>query len=343
MDTVNNNHAIDIKRQESQTNINNCDSKKVPLRIEKIIIVALAVLAGICLVAGAVVITSLFLPYAAFTAAALLAFKIATIVTGIAIATLSLVQFLNYIAPKLPRPLAVVANVIHAFITEVFSIIVMSACYFVDMQKRNPKAEEINKDQQPILLIHGLYHNSSAWIEFKNRLNVNGLQNVFTINLGNTFGSIDEHVEKVKSMVDHISQLTGRKDITLIGHSMGGLVASKFALNAEETEVTDIVTIGSPLGGTCIAKYVGIGKSVKEMRTGSDFIKDLSQKIANQTRINFFHIAATTDELVPSWSALPENSKGKKLLIPNLGHVGILYSKRVFDPIIDHIKARIKV
>ena len=249
------------------------------LRIKKIALFTLAVLVGTLAIAGSLVIAAAFLPYAAFAAGAFTAFKVIAAITGIAAGTFALTQVLDYLAPKLPRPLAAVANSIHAAITEIFALITMSALYFVNLEKTNPKKVEHN-NQQPILLIHGLVHNSSAWIEYRKRLKDANVGPVFTINLGNPFGSIDGHAEKVKGMVAEIQRITGRKDIMLVGHSMGGLVASKFALDlaTEETRVTDIVTIGSPLKGTPLAKLIRFGKDIKEMGKGSAYVRDLSEK-----------------------------------------------------------------
>lgn len=329
--------AINMKQSDIVMNKRPKDRSGGDVRIKKIVFIALA---AAFVVSGATALTAAFLPYTAFAAGALLVFKVIGIITGIAIGIFVLAKALDLIAPKLPRPLALVANYIHASITEMFSLLAMSACYFVNLEKRNPKIVEGN-NQKPILLIHGLYHNSSAWIEYIGQLKAAHVGPVFTINLGNPFGSIHSHAEKIKKMVAEIQRITGRKDIMLVGHSMGGVVASTFALDwaTKDTLVTDIVTIASPLDGSSVAHYIGYGKSVRETRTGSDHITDLSDKICQQTKINFFHIASKTDQLVPAWSAaLPKNKRAKHLIFPNLGHCALLYSKAVIDPIIDYYK-----
>ncbi len=243
---------------------------------------------------------------------------------------------------KLLRPITLLAHFIHAVIAEVFSLFMASVCYLINLEKRNPKVAKVT-DKRPILLVHGLYHNSSGWWMFKKRLKTAHIGPVFTINLGNPFSSISEHAEKVKKMVAEIQAITKRKDIVLIGHSMGGLVATKFALDlaTEDTKVTDVITIGTPLKGSKMAKYLGFGKSVKEMHVQSLFIKDLNHSMIEQKKINFFHIASKMDVLVSLSSALfPENKKAKHLVIPNLGHIGQLYSKSVINPIIDYYKNR---
>ncbi len=340
-----NDHVIVKAKQPDFLGKEQPHKKRNEVIIRKIILITLAVLLAVCLVSGMIAFTATFLPYFTFAAGALVAFKVLAVITGVALGTFALSQMLNFIASKLPRPLQVAANAIHAAIIEIFSLIALSASYLIDLEKSNPKKIE-GIDQQPILLIHGLYHNSSAWIEYRKCLTKANIGPVFTINLGHPFSSINDHAKKVKLRVEEIQKITGRKDIMLIGHSMGGVVASKFAIQwaQDGTHVTDIITIGSPLKGSTLANYIGIGKEVQEMRKGSAFIKDLSEKICKQTDIKFFHIAAEMDELVPTCSALlPENIKAKRLNISNLGHVGLLYSKDVIDPIIDYYKNRPEV
>ena len=335
-----------IARNVILSNINANDDQKdksgADLRIKKIVYVALGTLAALFLLTGILALTAVFLPYMTFAAVATTIFKVVAIVTAVIFGIAALTKAFDYVAPKLPRPLRIVADRIHANLTEMFAVLTMAACYFVDLEKQNPKSVEGN-NQIPILLIHGLYHNSSAWIEYRKQLNDAKLGPIFTINLGNPFDSIDVYAQRVRDMVANIQRITGLKDIVLIGHSMGGVVATKFALEfaTEETKVTDIITIGSPLKGTSIAKYFGWGKGVREMRKGSDYLTVLNDKILAQAKINFFHIASETDALVPIWSSLPqENENTKHLKISNIGHTALLLTSDVINPIIDYYKNR---
>lgn len=336
---ITNDVVIEVKLPDFFERDSQKDKFGVDLRIKKIVFILLA---AACVVSGTIALTAGFLPFTAFAVSAFTVFKAVSIITGIAIGIFIFTKTLDFLSPKLPRPLSTVVNHVHSAITEIFSLLAATACYFVDLEKLNPKSVEGNP-QQPILLIHGLYHNSSAWIEYLRQFKDSDVGPVFTINLGNPFSSLTTHAEEVQKMVAEIQKITGRKDIMLVGHSMGGIVASKFALDfaTEDTVVTDIVTIGSPLKGTAISKYAGLGKSVKEMHKGSNHTLELSKKILMQSKIRFFHIASETDMLVPSWTALfPENEGAKRLSFPNLGHTALLYTKAVIDPIIDYYKNR---
>ena len=173
---------------------------------------------------------------------------------------------------------------------------------------------------QPILLVHGYLFNSCIWYFQKKWLQKLLQRPIYTIDLGNPFLSIEEYVQKVKQSIEKIGT-----DLVLIGHSMGGLI-NILAAN-EHNLVRDVITIATPLEGTPIA-YFGWGKNAQEMRPQSVLIQKVQNILETNSKIRVFHIAAQCDEIVlPGISA-----KGKKhphYVIEDLGHLGVLYSKRV--------------
>jgi predicted alpha/beta hydrolase family esterase len=309
------------------------------LRIKKIVLAALAFLTTAFIVSTVFVLASLVLPAVVFPVAFVL-FKVVAIINAVAFGIFGIAKLLNVLAPKLPRPLEIAANAVHAFITETFSLLFVLPLYAINPVKENP--DQIDKNQKPILLVHGLYFNSSIWMYYRHILNKSEVGSVFTINLGNPCGSIEEHSLKVKEKMAEIQKITGQSDIMLVGHSMGGLVALNCALNHKETnqsKITDVVTIGSPLQGTHIAK-IACGKAANEMRRYSEFTNQLVQKVLDDQSCNYFHIGTETDELVIPYesSLLLENKKARRLKVSNLGHAGIMLSDQIIDEVIDFYK-----
>lgn len=249
-----------------------------------------------------------------------------------------------------------IALLVTGYVTEFFSFLAMSALYFIPLKAFDPKEKEIVKDpsgkaeQKPILLVHGLFHNSSGWFYHKHKLNKAGFKNVFTVNLGAIPNkSIPEYAEVLKKRVNEIRSITGRDDIDFVGHSMGGLVSSYFALNmAEEsgTQVDKIVTLNSPILGTKMHIFAP-GPCVRNMSNRSDFVKNLSQKIKSSPKTRFFHFSSKADLLVrPYFSTLniKDKSEIKSLspksthICPNLGHTGILFSGTASRIIVDQLR-----
>ena len=122
----------------------------------------------------------------------------------------------------------------------------------------------------------------------------------------------------------------------LMGHSMGGLVCSWFATKlADPGKVTDVITIGSPLKGTHVAR-IAIGPSGSEMRYQSHFVHELEREILENQEIRFYHIGTQTDQLViPQTSSWIGDSLDRQFVVDDLGHVSLLFSPRIFKKIVE--------
>jgi triacylglycerol esterase/lipase EstA (alpha/beta hydrolase family) len=211
------------------------------------------------------------------------------------------------------------------------------------MMHKNPKTkEEINPNETPILMIHGFSNSSSSWFYHHKRLKEAGHKNLFTINLGDPRLSIEEdYAKKVDEMVQEIKRLTGRNDIVLVGHSMGGLVAIEWRQNyAVGTEVKNIVTLGTPHDGTKMAHLtLGLSKCGKEMLPDSDLIKRQQEVAATDTETEYLRIRSRADHtIIPEhsayWGSAP---KTEIVTLDATGHGGMLFSDTVGDILVSHL------
>lgn len=192
----------------------------------------------------------------------------------------------------------------------------------------------------PVLLVHGYMHSSSAWHFIRRRLEAEGIR-TYTINLGSPFNSISkDFAHKVKEKALKIAKDSGRDDLLLVGHSMGGLVSSEYATTlAPPGTVKGVVTLGSPMKGSKSAK-IPPGRCAKEMHHHSPFVKALDAKVQNALGITFFNFSSKTDLLVR-----PIKMSGlhaKHILsheFRSCGHMTYLYSPEVADSIFRCYKA----
>jgi pimeloyl-ACP methyl ester carboxylesterase len=137
--------------------------------------------------------------------------------------------------------------------------------------------------------------------------------------------------EKIRSVRD----LTGKNDVILIGHSMGGLVARRYRQTYAEKDgikVRAIATLGTPLAGTPVA-YLGawIAPAPKQMLPGSSFI-DGQQNWAGTEKdsTEYLHIGSNADLLVPEDYAVDGHEKNMtSLSVSDTGHVGLTMSEKV--------------
>jgi triacylglycerol lipase len=226
-----------------------------------------------------------------------------------------------------------VLNWIRASVIEAFSFPLYMTLSLCSSREKECYSK---KGSQPILLVHGYCHDSSAWFYLKRRLKNAGLGPIYSLNLGHPLSSIRDHAKQVQSYAEEIRRKTGFKHLTLIGHSMGGLVSSYYATHmARKGIVSDLITIGSPLAGTRMAR-LGWGPSAREMQPGSSFLTELQQSMAECTATRFYHIGSSVDWLIiPAESAFPKTTPGhRRCAFDNIGHLTLLYSPRVASQLI---------
>lgn len=237
-----------------------------------------------------------------------------------------LIQFFNALSPAWPKFLERAMHWLYAMSFEgpaVLGAIALRTAWSLFPRKMG------KEKGRPILLVHGYLHNCTAWVYHRPALVKRGLGPIYSINLKNLFFPLSDYVEQLRSKIEEIQKETGQKEITLIGHSMGGLISAAYATREGVDHVPQVITIGSPLKGTRLAP-LGIGANAKEMRCGSPFLMELQQKMASCSSSKFYHIATETDQIVlPFSSALFGRNGENQFTFADLGHLSLLFSPRV--------------
>src|SRR3990167_10232137 len=212
-------------------------------------------------------------------------------------------------------------------------------CIFLSFFKKFSKnLNRYNKDNIPILFIHGYMHHSVVFLYMIKTIKKAGYNSIFTINLNKPFSSIEVFSQEMKIKVTEIKKNTNSNKIHIIAHSMGGVVAAYYALFLDKEESIDkLITICSPLNGT-YAAFAGAGKCAYEMRKNSIFINNLNKKILEDNSINFYHIATKTDQLIiPYKSALTNKKLKKEFIFDGIGHAKILFTKKVVLKVLEFL------
>ncbi len=248
-------------------------------------------------------------------------------------ALLGVVKILKSAASFFPYALNRIVCWLHSIAFEVVSIAVIFAMRpfgIFGWGKRRCGSE----NGRPILLIHGYLQNATNWTFLKRTLCRRGFGPIYALNLSHPFRSIRDYAELVSQKAAEIAQETKRNDLTLIGHSMGGLVSAWYAAKiAEPGKVTDVITIGSPMNGTKLAA-IAIGPNGREMEYGSDFVQKLQKECLQNDKIRFYHIASKSDQIVfPYSSALTGLHPEREYLVDDIGHMTLILSFRVAEKI----------
>jgi triacylglycerol esterase/lipase EstA (alpha/beta hydrolase family) len=260
--------------------------------------------------------------------------SIGALLVALILGFFALLKILNRLAPDLPPFLVRPIHWVHALTFELFAF---AAVAILRLVPRKESAQGSGK--RPILLVHGYCNHGSVWAYLQPLLAKLRVGPVYTINLGHPFRSIREYAEHIQAKAAAIRSETNEPHLILIGHSMGGLVSAFYATKmAPENSVTDVITLGAPLGGTHMAR-LALGPNGKEMRRASTFVQELKTLIQSKPGIRFFHLGTRTDQLIfPSESAILGNDPSREFVLEDIGHASLLFSPRVAAKITEWLK-----
>lgn len=188
---------------------------------------------------------------------------------------------------------------------------------------------------RPIILLHGYAMNRANFLPLAHRLVGAGLGPVLGFEYW-TLGSTAAAARRLGRFVDVVCSATGAESVDLVGHSMGGIVGRYYVcLAAGHERVRNLVTIGSPHGGTESSMF-GFGRPTTELLPGSNTLQRLAAaRTPDGTRVTA--IWSRGDALVPG-SRQARIRGGDEIVYDDLGHVSMLFSRRVARDVIERLR-----
>jgi hypothetical protein len=184
---------------------------------------------------------------------------------------------------------------IRALGLDIIAVIVLIPTSLISVKKfwdpKNVSHRNVDPDKPVVLMIHGFLGRSNHWIYHRQKLVNNNIKNVFTVDLGSPFHTVEEYAAVVDERLKEMRKiLPNNQKVILVCHSMGGLVADaykKLYAEASNTEILDTITIGTPLSGTPVA-YVAapFSRAARQMLPSSDFSQHRTMKASRRYEDN---------------------------------------------------------
>ena len=183
-------------------------------------------------------------------------------------------------------------------------------------------------EKTPVIFVHGLYHNHTAWYLYLRWFRRWGWSHVTTVNMRGKLKSIHEFARILAAEVEKVLAESQSERVDLVGQSMGGLVIRAYLTeDSALSKVRRVVTLGSPHGGSKLA-VLGWGEAVREMIPGSAFLDSLNQGVQIPQEGRFYAIYTIVDNMVlPNESTKLAWDGVKNIETGIVNHVGLAYSK----------------
>jgi triacylglycerol esterase/lipase EstA (alpha/beta hydrolase family) len=186
------------------------------------------------------------------------------------------------------------------------------------------------RDQRTVVLVHGYLANRSSLMPLGAYLRLCGVERVLHFDYPSSRG-IEPSARALGAFLR--KNVRGGR-IDLVCHSLGGVVARVYLQELGGARRVDrCVTLGTPHRGTYNAYWVA-SRVGRELRPDSRLLARIEASRARAERVRFTSIVAGSDNIV-----VPRVFAGGEDLVhlPDLGHVGMLFSPRVFSVVADRL------
>jgi len=176
----------------------------------------------------------------------------------------------------------------------------------------------------PILFIHGFGGGKYEYKPVIKFLNNNGDHKCYEFVYKEKFGQsslkiIAEHLHKY--VAEHIAE----PKLDIVAISQGGIIARYYISNYSDKKIDKCVTLCTPHSGSLVA-YFGFLPGIKELRPGSQLLKNLDTKKAE-----YYAVYNPFDLFVfPGWKAKLNCAKENKKIYSAL-HQFTFWNKRTLN------------
>lgn len=176
---------------------------------------------------------------------------------------------------------------------------------------------------RPIILVPGYGLNRLSFIILKRYLQYKGYPWVWSINHPVRKDDIPAFAEALDQQIRWYCHYTKSPDVTVIGHSMGGIV-SALAIQNHQSPIAKLITLGTPWKGTKMHIF-GIGKHVRQLAPLHPIITEIKVP-------SIPHLAIWTKQdwiLLPTENAIREGIH--HTCFEHIGHFGLLIHHPTFQ------------
>ncbi len=185
----------------------------------------------------------------------------------------------------------------------------------------------------PVILVHGWGLNrGSLWL-LQRRLVRDGWSPVCCFEYRSWSADIERAAEQLHALIE---QFEPRRPLSLVGHSLGGLVLRYCVRRYPAPNVRRLVTLGTPHNGTELGRLPG--PAGRRLAPGSSFLNTLNAADRVPQQFDVIAIHSTFDAMILP----PANARypgAFNIEVNNVGHNALLFSKKVYQLIAENLAA----
>jgi len=185
----------------------------------------------------------------------------------------------------------------------------------------------------PVIFVHGYFQNRADFWWLARRFRQASIGPLYGFNYP-WFVRVDPNVDRLERFVQRVCAQTGSDRVTLVAHSLGGLVCLEYAHTSGRGRVAQCITVGTPHAGV---KWRGpiIGTVGKQMRENGEFLLERRDRPVAAPTLSIY---STHDNIVhpPATSQISARG-GQDVAIDGAGHLSLLFSREVAAVLVEFI------
>ncbi|MBW1807964.1 MAG: alpha/beta fold hydrolase [Deltaproteobacteria bacterium] len=189
----------------------------------------------------------------------------------------------------------------------------------------------------PVVILTGFFESPLTMLLLRSRLEHALGVPVRVLRPKNYFAGLQTQAADYREQIEEFCEETSAKQVDLVGHSMGGLIARYLIERSGYLDrIRTIITIGTPHLGSALCRLAP-GRSLRQMRRGSAFLEELNSGSTLQ-EVRVIGICSTHDNLVIPWNCAL-SPRGDNFIIRYQGHVTLILSGEVARIVIRELRS----
>ncbi len=189
----------------------------------------------------------------------------------------------------------------------------------------------------PVLLLHGVLCNAGVWQPMRKYLAARGIGPIYALSYGPPLASIEHFADQAAHKIDAMLAATGARQVLIVGHSMGGLVARAYLRAYGGAKVRRVITLGTPHRGSVHA-YVFPGTALTQLRPGTAWLEGLGATPTEGDAPQIVSLWSWHDSMVaPQTSSILEEAEN--IALTGIGHNALLSDRVVFARVAAEIES----
>jgi len=197
--------------------------------------------------------------------------------------------------------------------------------YGLGIALKQPLQHLINEgDGHPVMVIPGLAGSDGSTAYIRSFLNSIGY-NAYSWGLGRNLGpqeGLDSMLEDIATRIEEIYQMSGGKEVSIIGWSLGGIYAREIAKRLPD-KIRQVITLGTPFKGESDSTNAS---KVYEYLSGDVSYKDSTvlAQIKQVPPVPFTSIFSKTDGVVHWTTSIEEEGpQAENIEVVGASHLGL--------------------